>query len=154
MTYIGFFKLIVIFFGMMSSPAIFQAIMNKILRTLINEGKVAAFVDNMLVETKTEERYNEIVEEILKRLEENDLYIKLEKCVWKARRVRFLEVVIGPNGIEMEKEKVEGVLSWLELKNVKDVRNFLDLANYYRRLIKDFVQVARPMNTLMRKDIK
>jgi len=154
MTYIGFFKLIVIFFGMMSSPAIFQAIMNKILRTLINEGKVAAFVDNMLVETETEERYNEIVEEILKRLEENDLYIKLEKCVWKARRVRFLEVVIGPNGIEMEKEKVEGVLSWLELKNVKDVRNFLDLANYYGRFIKDFVQVARPMNTLMRKDIK
>jgi len=111
MTYMGFFKLIVIFFGMMSSPAIFQAIMNKILRTLINEGKVAAFVDNMLVETETEERYNEIVEEILKRLEENDLYIKLEKCMWKARRVRFLEVVIGPNGIEMEKEKVEGVLS-------------------------------------------
>jgi len=54
----------------------------------------------------------------------------------------------------MEKEKVDGVLSWLKLKNVKDVRKFLDLANYYRRFIKDFAQVARPMNMLMRKNVK
>ena len=51
------------------------------------------------------------MEEILKRLEENNLYIKLEKCVWKARKTGFLGVVIGPNGIEMEAEKVDGVLS-------------------------------------------
>jgi len=55
--------------------------MNKILRDIINEGKVAAFVDNMLVGTETEEGYNKIVEEVLKRLEENNLYIKPEKCV-------------------------------------------------------------------------
>jgi len=57
------------------------AIINKILRDLINEGKVAAFVDNVLVGTETEEGHDEIVEEILRRLEDNDLYIKLEKCV-------------------------------------------------------------------------
>ena len=66
---------------MINLPAIFQMIINKILRDLINEGKVAAFVDNMLVETKMEKRYNKTVEEILRRLEENDLYVKLEKCV-------------------------------------------------------------------------
>ena len=60
------------FFGMTNSPAIFQAIMNKILRDMINEEKVAAFVDNILVRTKTEEEYNEIIEEVLKRLEENN----------------------------------------------------------------------------------
>jgi len=94
------------------------------------------------------------VEEILRRLEENDLYIKLEKCVWKVRKIGFLGVVIGPNGIEMEEEKVDGVLSWPEPKNVKDVRKFLGLTNYYRRFIKDFAQVARPINVLMRKDVK
>ena len=62
--------------------------------------------------TETEEDYNKIVKEILKRLEENDLYIKLEKCVWKARKIGFLGVVIEPNRIEMEAEKVDGVLSW------------------------------------------
>ena len=103
---------------------------------------------------ETEEGHDEIVEEILKRLEENNLYIKPEKCVWKMRKIGFLGVVIGPNGIEMEKEKIDGVVSQPEPKNIKDVRKFLGLANYYRRFIKDFAQVARPMNMLMRKDVK
>jgi len=128
--------------------------MNEILRDLINEGKVAVFVDDVLVGTETEEGHDQIVEEILRRLEENDLYIKPEKCMWKVRKIGFLGVVIGPDGIEMEKEKVEGVLSWLEPKNIKDVRKFLDLANYYRRFIKDFARVARPMNMLTRKNEK
>ena len=71
------------FFGMMNSPATFQAMINEILRDLINEGKVAAFVDNVLVETETEKGHDEIIEEILRRLEENDLYVKPEKYVWK-----------------------------------------------------------------------
>jgi len=108
---VGFFELTVMFFGMTNSPATFQVMMNEILRDLINERKVAAFVDNVLVGTETGEGHNKIVEKILRRLEENDLYIKPEKCVWKARKIGFLEVVIGPDGIEMEKEKVEGVLS-------------------------------------------
>ena len=83
---------------------------NEILRDLINEGKVAVFVDDVLVGIETVEGHDEIVE-VLKRLKENDLYVKLEKCVWKVRRVGFLGVVIGPNGIEIEKEKVDGVLS-------------------------------------------
>jgi len=121
---------------------------------LINEGKVAAFVDDVLVGTETEEGHDEIVEEILKRLEENDLYVKPEKCVWKMRKIGFLGVVIGPNGIEMEAEKVDGVLNWPQPKTMKDIRKFLGLANYYRRFIKDFARVARPLNVLMRKDEK
>jgi len=111
-THIGSFELTVMFFGMTNLPATFQAMMNEILRDLINEGKVAAFVDDVLVETETEKGHDEIVEEILKRLEENNLYIKPEKCVWKARKIGFLGVIIGPNGIEMEAEKVDRVLSW------------------------------------------
>ena len=81
MTYIGSFKPTVMFFGMTNLPATFQAMMNEILRDIINEGKVVAFVDNMLVGMETEERHNEIVEEVLKRLEKNGLYIKPEKCM-------------------------------------------------------------------------
>jgi len=110
-THIGSFKLTVMFFGMTNSLATFQVMMNEILRDLINKGKVAAFVDGVLVGTETEKGHNEIVEKILRRLEENDLYIKPEKCVWKMRKIGFLGVVIGPNGIEMEKKKVDSVLS-------------------------------------------
>jgi len=123
---------------MMNLLATFQAIMNEILRDLVNESKVAAFVDNVLVETKTEEGYDKIVEKVLRRLEENNLYVKPKKCVWKVRKIGFLGVVIGPNGIEIEKKKVDRVLSWPELKNVKDFKKFLGLTNYYRRFIKNF----------------
>jgi len=111
MTHVGSFEPTVMFFGMTNLPVIFQAMMNEILRDMINKGKVAAFVDDVLIGTETEERHDEIMEEVLKRLEENDLYIKLEKCVWKVQKIGFLGVVIGPNGIEIEKEKVDGVLS-------------------------------------------
>jgi len=154
MMHIGLFEPTVMFFRMTNSPATFQVMMNEILRDLINEGKVAAFINDVLVGTETKEGYDEIVEEILRRLEENNLYVKPEKCMWKARKIEFLGIVIGPNGIEMEEGKVEEVLSWLTLKTVKDVRKFLGLTNYYGRFIKDFAQVARSINVLMRKDEK
>jgi len=111
MIHMGSFELTVMFFGITNSPATFQAMINEILRDMINEGKVAAFVNNVLVKTETEKGHNEIVKEVLRRLEENDLYVKPEKCVWKVRKIGFLGVVIGPSRIEMEKEKVDGVLS-------------------------------------------
>jgi len=76
---VGFFEPTVMFFGITNLPAIFQAIINKILRDIINKGKVVAFVDNVLVKTETEKEHDEIVEEMLKRLEENNLYVKPEK---------------------------------------------------------------------------
>ena len=63
-------------------------------------------------------------------------------------------MVIGPEGIKMEEEKVRGVLDWLTLKGVKDIQNFLGLANYYQQFIKDFTSIARPLHDLMKKDQK
>ena len=106
----GSFGPMVMFFALTNSPATFQAMMNKLLRDLINTGKVAAFIDDVIIRTETKEGHKELVAEVIKRLEENDLYIKLEKCRWKVREVGFLEVVIGPEGIKIEEEKVKGVL--------------------------------------------
>jgi len=75
------FELTMMFFRMTNLPAIFQAMINEILRDLINKRKVTIFVDDMLVRTETEEGYDEIVNKVLRRLEENDLYMKLEKCI-------------------------------------------------------------------------
>jgi len=120
------------FFGLTNLPATFQAMINKLLQDLINTGKVAAFIDDVIVGTETEEGHDELVVEVIRRLEENNLYVKPEKCKWKVREVRFLGVVIGPEGIKMEEEKVKGVLEWPTLKCVKDVQKFLGLVNYYR----------------------
>jgi len=151
MTDVGSFEPVVMFFGLTNSPATFQTMMNDIFRDLINKGDVATFIDDVLVGMETEEEHDELVKEILRRLEEHDLYVKLEKCEWKVREVGFLGVVIGPDGIEMEKEKVRGMLEWPTPKCIKDVQKFLGLANYYRRFVKDFAEIARPMYRLVWK---
>jgi len=110
-THIRAYEPIVMYFGLTNSSATFQMIMNNLFRDLINQGDMATFINDILVATDTEEGHNELVEEVLKRLEENDLFVKPEKCKWKVREVEFLEVVIGPKGVEIQKEKVEGVLN-------------------------------------------
>jgi len=128
--------------------------MNELLRDLINTGKVAVFIDDVIVGTEKEEGHDELVAEVIKRLEENDLYVKPEKCKWKVKEVEFLGVVIGPEGIKMEEGKVKGVLEWPTPKCVKDVQKFLGLANYYRRFIEGFTTVARPLYDMVKKDKK
>ena len=110
MMYLGIYEPTVMFFSLTNLPVTFQAIMNNILRDLINTGEVAAFMDDVLVETEKKKKHDEIVEEILKRMEKNDLYVKPEKCVWKVRKIDFLGLVMGAGGIKMQKEKVAGVL--------------------------------------------
>ena len=150
----GSFELTVMFFGLTNSPATFQAMMNKLLRDLINTGKVAVFIDNVIVGIEMEKGHDELVVEVIKRLEENDLYVKLEKCKWKVREVDFLDMVIGPEGIKIEKGKVKEVLEWPTPKCVKDVQKFLGLANYYCQFIEGFATVARLLHDLVKKDKK
>jgi len=128
--------------------------MNEILWDFINTGKVASFIDDVIIGIEMEEGHDELVEEVVKRLAENNLYMKLEKCKWKVREVRFLEVVIGLEGIKMKEEKVKGVLDWLTPKCVKDVQKFLGLANYYHQFIQDFAFIARPLHDMIKKDQK
>ena len=75
--------------------------MNNILRDLIDTGDIAAFMDNMLVGTEDEKEYDKIVEEVLRGMEENNLYIKPEKYVWKVKEINFLGLVMGAEGIKM-----------------------------------------------------
>jgi len=106
----GSFEPTVMFFGLTNSPASFQVMMNNLLRDLVVEEKVIVFINDVMVAIETEEGHDEIVEEVLRRLEENDLFVKPEKCVWKVREVGFLRVTIGEDGVRMKKEKVQGVI--------------------------------------------
>ena len=150
----GSFEHMVMFFGLTNSPAMFQAMINELLRDLINTGKVVAFINDVIVGMETEEGHNEIVAEVIRRLEENNLYVKPEKYKWKVREVGFLKVVIGPDGIKMEKEKMKGVLEWPTPKYVKDVQKFLGLANYYCQFIQGFASIARLLHDTVKKDRK
>jgi len=108
--YFGVYEPTVMFFGLINSLATFQVIMNDILRDLIDIKDIAAFMNDILVKTENERRHDKIVEEVLKRIETNDLYMKPEKCVWKVKEINFLGLVMGAEGIKMQEEKVVGVL--------------------------------------------
>ena len=145
------FEPTVMFFGLTNSPATFQMMMNELLRDLINIGKVAVFIDNIIVGMEDEEGHDKLVAEVVKILEKNDLYVKPEKYKWKMREVGFLGVVIGLEGIKIEEEKMKEVLDWPTPKCVKDVQKFLGLANYYRQFMQSFVFIARPLHNMVRK---
>jgi hypothetical protein len=135
-THIGSYKPVVMFFGLTNLPAMFQTMMNELFRDMIDEGKVIIYIDDILIYSKNEQGHDEIIEEVLCRLAENDLYIKPEKCFWKVKEVEFLRVIIGPNRIKMDPGKIDAILEWPELKNMKDIQQFIGLANYYQRFIR------------------
>ena len=105
----GSFEPIVMLFGLNNSSAMFEIMMNDLLRDLVVEEKVV-FIDDVMIVTETKEGHDKIVDEVLRKLKENNLFVKLEKCVWKIRKVGFLGVIIGKDGVRMEKEKVQGVI--------------------------------------------
>ena len=150
----GSFEPTVMFFGLTNSPVTFQVIMNDLLRDLVVEEKVAVFINDVMIVIVIEEGHDEIVEEVLRRLEENNLFVKPEKYVWKVREVGFLEVIIEKDRVRMEKEKVQGVIEWPVLRSIKDMQKFLGLANYYRWFVKDFAKIAKPLYEMTRKEMK
>ena len=127
----GSFKLTMMFFRLTNLLATFQTMMNEILQDFINTGKVVSFIDNVIIGTDGKEEHDELVEEVVRRLVESNLYVKPEKGKWKVMEVGFLEVVIELEGIKMKEDKVKRVLDWPTPKYVKDVQKFLGLANYY-----------------------
>ena len=91
----------------------------RVIQNLINTGKVLSFINNIIVETEKEKGYDEVVKMVVKRLVENDLYVKPKKYKWKIKKVGFLEVVIGPKGIKIEEKKIKEVLDQPTSKKVK-----------------------------------
>src|ERR1700677_1914830 len=140
------------FFGLTNSPASFQIMMNAILKDLIDQGHVVVYMDDILVFTKDLEEHQQIVDEVLKRLKENDLFLKPQKYFFEQKEGKFLGLIISEEDIRMDPKKVEGVQNWPRPKKVKEVQAFLGFANFYCRFVKDFAKITTPLNHLTRKD--
>ena len=148
----GLFEPKVMFFGLTNSPATFQSLMNIIFADLIAEGKVAVYLDDILIWSSDLREHRKVVHEVLHRLEEYDLYLRPEKCEFEKSEIEYLGLVIRPGEVCMDPIKVEAVTAWPTPKNLKDVRGFVGFANFYRRFIKDFSKIARPLHDLTKKD--
>jgi len=146
----GLYEFNVMPFSLTNAPSTFQDMMNHILSDVLDIG-VLAYMDDILVYAKTEEEHDGLVKNVLERLRKNGLAISPEKCIWKAEEVEFLGYIIGRDGIRMSQSKVEAVLSWERPTSLKEVQSFLGFANFYRRFIQGYSQIARPMTELTKK---
>jgi len=143
----GLYEFQVMPFGLTNAPSTFQDMMNHVFSDMIDLG-LLVYMDDFLIYAKTEEEHDQRVKEVLRRLRENRLAVSPDKCVWKTQEVEFLGYVIGRDGIKMAKGKVEAVLEWKTPASLTEVQSFLGFANFYRRFIKDYSRVARPLTEL------
>jgi len=146
----GLFEFQVMPFGLTNAPSTFQDMMNHVFSDLLDLG-VIAYMDDILIYAKEEEEHDRLVEEVLKRLTTNGLVVSPAKCEWQVHEVEFLGYVIGQNGIRMAQDKVDAVLSWRTPNSLTEVQSFLGFANFYRRFIKYYSRVARPLTELTKK---
>jgi len=105
----GLFEPLVMFFGMTNSPATFQTIMNDVFRTVIAEGIVVVYLDDILIFTKTEEEHERAVRRVLEILMEHELFLRPEKCEFHRKQIEYLGLVISENKVAMDPVKVAGV---------------------------------------------
>ena len=127
--------------------------MNEIFHDMLDVCVV--YIDDLMIFTEkdNQEEHDRVVLEVLRRLHDNDLYVKPEKCPFRVTEVDFLGMIVSRDGIKMDPEKVNAILKWPEPMNVKQVRAFLGLGNFYRRFIKDYAVISCPMVDLTCKDI-
>jgi hypothetical protein len=147
-TNLGLFEPTVMFFGLTNSPATFQSMMNHLLQDLIARGKVAVYLDDILIFTKDLLEHCEIVKEVLQILRENKLYLKPAKCEFEKEEMKHLGMIIRNGQVRMDPAKVAAIADWPIPKNKKEIQKFLGFANYYRRFIKDFSGIAKPLTSL------
>jgi hypothetical protein len=140
------------FFRLTNSPATFQAMINTLFRMLIASRNLTVYIDDMAIHTGQEEgeteeehvrQHRRIVNEVLTILEENNLYLNINKCKFKQDHINFLGVHIENNQIKMEKGKINKVKNWTPLRNLKEVRRFLGFTEYYRYFIKGYSAIAK-----------
>jgi hypothetical protein len=112
---------------------------------------VVVFIDDILVFSRSEEEHEEHLRLVLQKLREHQLYAKFSKCAFWLKEVSLLGHIITDGGIAVDPSKVRDVLNWSPPKNVPEIRSFLGLAGYYRRFIKGFSKIVKPLTTLLEK---
>ena len=126
--------------------------MDHIFRDLINTGKVSVYIDNIIIHTQTLEEHRCITKEVLEILRTHKLYIKPEKCEIEKEKIEYLGVVVSEGKVEMDPVKTEALTNWPTPKKLKELQSFLGFCNFYRRFIKDYSKITKPLNQLTGKE--
>lgn len=149
----GHYEFLVMSFGLTNAPAAFMDLMNRVCQPFIDRF-VIVFIDDILVYSKSEDEHRVHLRAVLEVLREKKLYAKFSKCEFWLKEIHFLGHVVSREGIKVDPTKIEAVMKWEQPKSPTEIKSFLGLAGYYRRFIKDFSRIAKPMTELTKKGVK
>ena len=145
----GQFEYLVMPFGLTNAPATFQSYINEALKGLTDYCCIA-YMDDILIFSKTEEEHEAHVKAVLERLRWYKLFIKLSKCEFHVKEVDFLGFRVGANGISMDPSRVTAIQEWPNPKTHRDIQVFLGFANFYRVFIEGYSKITAPMTNLLK----
>ena len=151
-TKFGLYEWLVMPFGLTNAPSTFMRLMNEVLRAFIGKFVVVYF-DDILIYNKSMDEHLDHLRAVFNALRDARLFGNLEKCTFCTDRVAFLGYVVTPQGIEVDKSKIEAIQGWPVPTTITQVRSFLGLAGFYRRFVKDFSTIAAPLHELTKKGV-
>lgn len=145
----GHYEYLVMPYGLANAPSVFQEFMNEVFREFLHNF-VIVYIDDILIYSRNLADHRHHVKQVLQRLRQHHLYLKLEKCEFHRPTVQFLSYIISQEGIQMDQGKVTAIAEWPTPHSVKELQRFLGFANFYRRFIKDISLHTAPLTTMLR----
>ena len=149
----GLFEYTVMPFSLCNAPGTFQAFINHILREYLDVF-YTAYLDDILVYSTGIAKHKHHVKQVLQRLRKAGLFLDIYKCEFNVTTVKYLGIIITTEGLEIDPSKVKAIKEWKQPRCLKDVQAFLGFANFYRRFIKGYSQLAAPLSNLTKMDAK
>lgn len=151
-THSGHYEFRVMAFGLTGAPATFQSAMNNTLRPVLRKFALV-FFDDILVYSSSLDDHAAHLDAVLGLLHQDQWKVKMSKCTFAARSISYLGHVISSEGVQTDPQKVSAVVTWPTPKNTKELRSFLGLAGYYRKFVKHFGIISKPLTNLLKKNI-
>ena len=137
----GFYEFNRLPFGLINSPATYQRLMEEVLGD--------SHLDDLIIFSKPYEEHLDRIKRVLHRLRESGLKLSPKKCTFFQEKVKYIEHIVSTYGIEPDPAKIEKVSNWLRSTTPEEVRQFLGFIGHYRKFVKDFSKIARPLTDLM-----
>lgn len=150
-THDGHFEFVVMPFGLTNAPSTFQALMNQVFRPLLRQC-VLVFFDDILVYSQDLDSHLQHLEQVFILLNNNHLKVKLSKCSFALPQVHYLGHIISGEGVAVDPSKIQCITDWPKPSTIKALRGFLGLAGYYRRFVRHFGMIAKPLTDMLKSE--